>query len=139
MIYVLPNVENMVKLVLYDKLPYYQLPDVEIQFKTWIAFRSILRLLKYCWFILYSSAKFQVTPGLKKYVLRRQYPMNTLEEMERKVSYIERVQNQRWWKCKNLHLRHVSTVKILQNYRLFYNFRREYRIGTIFCESCYRW
>lgn len=23
--------------------------------------------------------------------------MNTLEEMERKVSYIERVQNQRWW------------------------------------------
>lgn len=38
----------------------------------------------------------EVTPGLKKYVLRRQYPMNTLEEMERKVSYIERVQNQRW-------------------------------------------
>ncbi|KAL5248660.1 hypothetical protein ACHWQZ_G017746 [Mnemiopsis leidyi] len=38
----------------------------------------------------------KVTPGLKRYVLRRQYPMNTLEEMERKVSYIERVQNQRW-------------------------------------------
>jgi len=38
----------------------------------------------------------KVTPGLKKYVLRRQYPMKTLDEMERKVSYVERVQNQRW-------------------------------------------
>ena len=42
------------------------------------------------------SISFQVTPGLKRYVLRRQYPMETLEELEKKVSYIERVQGHRW-------------------------------------------
>ena len=71
-----------------------------LKYNSKLELHSVRYWLLYCWLILYSSAKFQVTPGLKKYVLRRQYPMNTLEEMERKVSYIERVQNQRWWKCK---------------------------------------
>ena len=43
---------------------------------------------------LRSDRLFQVTPGLKRYVLRNQYPLETVEDMERKRSYIERTQNQ---------------------------------------------
>eukprot|EP00116_Pleurobrachia_bachei_P007418 sb/3467680/ len=38
----------------------------------------------------------EVTPGLKRYVKRRQYPTDTTEQNERKISYIERTQSQRW-------------------------------------------
>ena len=79
----------------------YQLFTRVIMFFHWVFIVSFSICSQFVWYLQTSS---QVTPGLKRYVLRRQYPINTLEELERKVSYMERVQGPRWWQLRVIFL-----------------------------------